>query len=160
MSQSPKERMPEEDDTTEAPLTMAASVVLTNLPKDASKALETAGSLAVQKGILDCFSIHLYYGTGIHQRYHPLCNSPFPSHSISPTSLSFLALPPNSTQLTTPLFSHSDNSSPTHRLSPAPNSTHFQAWHKLDVCNDSAVPPETTRCQGARECVLLRGECV
>ncbi|RYN71748.1 hypothetical protein AA0117_g9190 [Alternaria alternata] len=49
MSQSPKERMPEEDDTTEAPLTMAASVVLTNLPKDASKALETAGSLAVQK---------------------------------------------------------------------------------------------------------------
>ncbi|KAI5373389.1 hypothetical protein AA0119_g1436 [Alternaria tenuissima] len=49
MSQSPKERMPEEDDTTEAPLTMAASVVLTNLPKDASKALEAAGSLAVQK---------------------------------------------------------------------------------------------------------------
>ncbi|RYN51416.1 hypothetical protein AA0118_g10547 [Alternaria tenuissima] len=49
MSQSPKERMPEEDDTTEAPLTMAASVVLTNLPKDASKALETAGSLAIQK---------------------------------------------------------------------------------------------------------------
>ncbi|RYN24897.1 hypothetical protein AA0113_g6863 [Alternaria arborescens] len=49
MSQSPKERMPEEDDTTEAPLTMAASVVLTNLPKDTSKALETAGSLAVQK---------------------------------------------------------------------------------------------------------------
>jgi hypothetical protein len=150
MSQSPKERMPEEDDTTEAPLTMAASVVLTNLPKDTSKALETAGSLAVQKGILDCFSIHLYYGTGIHQRYHPLRNSPSPSHCIPPTSLSFLALPPNSTQLTTPLCSHRDNS----------NSTHFQAWHKLDVCNDSAVPPETTRCQGARECVLLRGECV
>ncbi|KAI4698742.1 Ubiquitin-like protein [Alternaria sp. BMP 2799] len=50
MSESPKERMPEEDDTTEAPLTMAASVVLTNLPKDASKALEGAGNLAVQKG--------------------------------------------------------------------------------------------------------------
>ncbi|KAI4646004.1 Ubiquitin-like protein [Alternaria conjuncta] len=49
MSESPKERMPEEDDTTEAPLTMAASVVLTNLPKDASKALEGAGNLAVQK---------------------------------------------------------------------------------------------------------------
>lgn len=50
MSESPKERIPEEDDTTEAPLTMAASVVLTNLPKDASKALETAGNLTVQKG--------------------------------------------------------------------------------------------------------------
>jgi ubiquitin-like protein ATG12 len=50
MSESPKDRIPEEDDTTEAPLTMAASVVLTNLPKDASKALETAGNLAVQKG--------------------------------------------------------------------------------------------------------------
>ena len=101
MSQSPKERMPEEDDTTEAPLTMAASVVLTNLPKDASKALETAGSLAIQKGILNCFSIHLYYGTGIHRRYHPLRNSPSPSHSIPPTSL-FSGPPPNSTQLTTP----------------------------------------------------------
>ena len=50
MSESPKERIPEEDDTTEAPLTMAASIVLTNLPKDASKALEGAGNLAVQKG--------------------------------------------------------------------------------------------------------------
>ncbi|KAI4916599.1 Ubiquitin-like protein [Alternaria infectoria] len=49
MSESPRERMPEEDDATEAPLTMAASVVLTNLPKDASKALEGAGNLAVQK---------------------------------------------------------------------------------------------------------------
>lgn len=50
MSESPKERIPDEDDTTEAPLTMAASVVLTNLPKDTSKALETAGNLTVQKG--------------------------------------------------------------------------------------------------------------
>ncbi|KNG49789.1 ubiquitin-like protein atg12 [Stemphylium lycopersici] len=49
MSESPKERIPDEDDTTEAPLTMAASVVLTNLPKDTSKALETAGNLTVQK---------------------------------------------------------------------------------------------------------------
>lgn len=94
MSQSPKERMPEEDDTTEAPLTMAASVVLTNLPKDTSKALETAGSLAVQKGILDCFPIHPYYRTGIHQRYHPLRNSPSPSHPIPPhLHFSFLSSP-------------------------------------------------------------------
>lgn len=46
-----EERIPEDDDTTEAPLTMAASVVLTNLPRDASKALETAGSLNVQKSL-------------------------------------------------------------------------------------------------------------
>lgn len=50
MSESPKEKIPEEDDTTEAPLSMAASVVLSSLPKDASKALETAGNLNVQKG--------------------------------------------------------------------------------------------------------------
>jgi len=52
--------MPEEDDTTEAPLTMAASVVLTNLPKDASKALETAGNLAVQKGIPVRFHLPMF----------------------------------------------------------------------------------------------------
>ncbi|KAF2830563.1 APG12-domain-containing protein [Ophiobolus disseminans] len=44
-----EERLLDEDDTTEAPLTMAASVVLTNLPRDASKALENAGELAIQK---------------------------------------------------------------------------------------------------------------
>ncbi|OAL53931.1 ubiquitin-like protein ATG12 [Pyrenochaeta sp. DS3sAY3a] len=49
MADSPKERIPDEDDTSEAPLTMAASVVLTNLPRDASKALETAGNLKVEK---------------------------------------------------------------------------------------------------------------
>lgn len=49
MSQSPAERVIEEDDKTEAPLTMAASVVLTHLPRDASKALETAGNLSIEK---------------------------------------------------------------------------------------------------------------
>ena len=49
MTDSPKEGIPDQDDTTEAPLTMAASVVLTHLPKDASKALETAGNLTVEK---------------------------------------------------------------------------------------------------------------
>ncbi|KAH7093009.1 ubiquitin-like protein ATG12 [Paraphoma chrysanthemicola] len=49
MSSAPEERIPEDDETTEAPLTMAASVVLTNLPRDASRALETAGNLTVQK---------------------------------------------------------------------------------------------------------------
>ena len=51
MSQSPAERAIEEDDKTEAPLTMAASVVLTSLPRDASKALETAGNLSVEKSM-------------------------------------------------------------------------------------------------------------
>jgi hypothetical protein len=50
MSDSPVDRIPEDDDNTEAPLTMAASVVLTNLPRDASKALEMAGTLGIEKG--------------------------------------------------------------------------------------------------------------
>lgn len=50
MSQSPEERIPEDEDNVEAPLTMAASVLLSNLPKDTSKALETAGTLSVEKG--------------------------------------------------------------------------------------------------------------
>ena len=51
MSQSPAERAIEEDARTEAPLTMAASVVLTNLPRDASAALETAGNLSIEKSM-------------------------------------------------------------------------------------------------------------
>lgn len=38
-----------EDDPAEMPLTMAASVILTNLPKDASTALEGAGDLPQAK---------------------------------------------------------------------------------------------------------------
>lgn len=49
MSQSSAEKTIEEDDQTEAPLTMAASIVLTNLPRDASKALENAGNLLIEK---------------------------------------------------------------------------------------------------------------
>ncbi|KAF2020796.1 APG12-domain-containing protein [Aaosphaeria arxii CBS 175.79] len=50
MSDSPKDRIPDEDgEAAEAPLTMAASVILTNLPRDASKALESAGDLGVTK---------------------------------------------------------------------------------------------------------------
>lgn len=33
-------------------MTMAASVVLENLPKDATRALETAGELGIAKGIV------------------------------------------------------------------------------------------------------------
>jgi hypothetical protein len=58
MSTPEEERsIPDDNETTEAPLTMAASVVLTNLPRDASKALETAGNLAVHKSKTP--SIHL-----------------------------------------------------------------------------------------------------
>ncbi|PVI05074.1 APG12-domain-containing protein [Periconia macrospinosa] len=38
-----------DDEEAEAPLTMAASVMLTNLPRDASKALDEAGRLGVEK---------------------------------------------------------------------------------------------------------------
>ena len=38
-----------DDDQTETPLTMAASVILTNLPQDASSALEGAGDLPQAK---------------------------------------------------------------------------------------------------------------
>lgn len=39
-----------EENTSDMPLTMAASVVLEQLPKDATKALETAGELEQAKG--------------------------------------------------------------------------------------------------------------
>lgn len=41
----------EQDETADLPLTMAASVVLEHLPKNAHKALETAGELEQAKGI-------------------------------------------------------------------------------------------------------------
>ncbi|KAF1911330.1 ubiquitin-like autophagy protein Apg12-domain-containing protein [Ampelomyces quisqualis] len=45
------EPIPEEDDTTttQTPLTTSASILLTTLPRDASKALETATTTPVQK---------------------------------------------------------------------------------------------------------------
>ncbi|KAK6397827.1 hypothetical protein LTR65_005075 [Meristemomyces frigidus] len=41
----------EESNAADLPLTMAASVVLEHLPKDAHKALETAGELEITKGM-------------------------------------------------------------------------------------------------------------
>lgn len=41
-----------EDNTADLPLTMAASVVLDHLPRDAHRALETAGELELAKGAL------------------------------------------------------------------------------------------------------------
>lgn len=50
------------DETTNAelPMTMAASVVLENLPKDAHKALETAGELEQAKG-MSCLLIDIWH---------------------------------------------------------------------------------------------------
>ena len=50
-SPSPAEEDAGAEGEAEAPLTMAASVVLTNLPRDASKALDEAGRLGVEKGM-------------------------------------------------------------------------------------------------------------
>lgn len=48
---SSQQDVAEEDDTAgDMPLTMAASVVLENLPRDAHKALETAGDIRPAKG--------------------------------------------------------------------------------------------------------------
>lgn len=56
MSASPMSASPdvaeEDDGGADLPLTMAASVVLEHLPKDAHKALETAGELEQAKGSL------------------------------------------------------------------------------------------------------------
>lgn len=73
MSKSTEDRIPDEDDTAEAPLTMAASMILTNLPKDASKALESVGSAIPQKGT----ELDYSYALGVEQ----LC--PFHKHSCN-----------------------------------------------------------------------------
>jgi len=43
---------PEADADATLPMTMAASVILDHLPKDATRALETAGELELAKGTL------------------------------------------------------------------------------------------------------------
>ena len=42
--------IPDDEQAADVPLTMAASVVLTSLPKDAHEALEGAGELEQEKG--------------------------------------------------------------------------------------------------------------
>jgi hypothetical protein len=123
MSESPKERIPEEDDTTEAPLTMAASVVLTNLPKDASKALETAGNLAIQKGAHSLLLPPPVYQIIL---FHP---HPHPTHILT--------------------HPRSNNPSPTHRLRPTPNPTHLQTQHQPDLRHHRPFPAQETGCEGA-----------
>jgi hypothetical protein len=51
MSKATDDKIPDDDDTADTPLTMAASVILTNLPKDASQALESVGSTLPAKGM-------------------------------------------------------------------------------------------------------------
>lgn len=47
---SPEPPLEDDDNPAELPMTMAASVVIQQLPHDAHKALETAGELAQAKG--------------------------------------------------------------------------------------------------------------
>jgi hypothetical protein len=49
-SSAPPEPEQDPDVAAELPMTMAASVVLDHLPKDATRALETAGEVEVAKG--------------------------------------------------------------------------------------------------------------
>lgn len=51
-STSPEEAAFEDDDVAELPMTIAASVVLEQLPRDAHRALETAGEITQEKGKL------------------------------------------------------------------------------------------------------------
>lgn len=44
-----------EQETEDAPMTLAASVLLEALPADATRALETAGDLGLEKGTPPCF---------------------------------------------------------------------------------------------------------
>lgn len=46
----PEAPIEDEDDNAELPMTMAASVIIEQLPRDAHKALETAGELEQTKG--------------------------------------------------------------------------------------------------------------
>jgi ubiquitin-like protein ATG12 len=50
-SSAPPEPDQEPDVAAELPMTMAASVVLDHLPKDATRALETAGEVEIAKGM-------------------------------------------------------------------------------------------------------------
>ena len=78
---SPDTGLEVEDNVAEMPLTMAASVVLDQLPKDAHKALETAGELTQAKGDLTVFpsrTIDIYKLThkAVTIRMSPLPNTP------------------------------------------------------------------------------------
>lgn len=125
MSDSPKERIPDEDDTTEAPLTMAASVVLTHLPKDASKALETAGNLKVEK------STKAALVPSFQPYYLPLPPPQDPRFPPSPIFYHTQYLHPRipRTHTNTPL-PQSHRTPPTHRLRPAPHTARLQTLDK------------------------------
>ncbi|KAF2739701.1 ubiquitin-like protein ATG12 [Polyplosphaeria fusca] len=61
MSKQQEDRIEEDDDNAEAPLTMAASMILTHLPKDTSKALESAADMWPEKVTI---------------RFHPIGSAP------------------------------------------------------------------------------------
>jgi len=57
--------IPDEKDDADLPLTMAASVVLTSLPTDAKSALEGAGDVGIEKGIL-FLQLQLLFSIPVH----------------------------------------------------------------------------------------------
>lgn len=76
-SPSPSSAPPEAEQDHDAalPMTMAASVVLENLPKDATRALETAGELGIAKGKFVYPPIHPSSQPSIHQKANQLHTS-------------------------------------------------------------------------------------
>jgi len=74
MANSSEDRIPDSSDTTEAPLSMAASVVLTQLPRDSAKALEEAGMGGVQKsmyvrGVVWFFDFFIWSFDGVDEMF-------------------------------------------------------------------------------------------
>jgi len=141
-----EERIPDEDDTTEAPLTMAASVVLTNLPRDASKALENAGDLAVQKSTYSFYTF---------PRLSPLqMSNQTPTLFLHPRIFQITSTPPLS--INNPAnHNHSNRPSPTHRLRPTALAARLQSQHQAVFRQHRAFPAPAAGRERARERVLL-----
>jgi hypothetical protein len=141
MSSSPEERIPEDDDTAEAPLTMAASVVLTNLPKDASKALEMAGTLGVEKGGYNIFA------------HVPSTSSPLSLLFTSPIPLNSRFFLIGITMM------KSQNPPPSHILRPTAKNPRLLRLHRPPLRSHHRVHTQEAGCEAARERVLLCRQC-
>jgi len=80
---------PSEGNDADLPITMAASVVLTSLPRDAHEALEGAGDLGVEKGM----HFFLYIITLFPPKYHSLTHTTSSNDSTTARPLSATAQP-------------------------------------------------------------------
>lgn len=130
-SPSPPEAQLDEDDTAaDLPLTMAASVVLEQLPKDAHKALEIAGEIGVAKGrvftLVFCkLACHVVSCCVIVTLHEPGTNAYLPScPSSSPTSTTIHLHLSNPTPTPHPIQSNPISSHPIPPHPIQPNPTH------------------------------------